>query len=310
MSQLKNKFQPKVSIVFVNWNGKKDTFELLDSLKKIAYKNYEIVVVDNGSSENIKKDFDKRYKKFATLIISHKNLGLAEGTNVGIREGLKRRSKYVLVMNNDMYVDKNFLNLLVEKMEKHSEAAVAGPKIYYTNPKNMIWSAGCDYHIWGFKSRFQNQMDKGQAEEEEYVDGIDCVLMMRSSVLKKIGLLDKDFFIMDEFTEWCLRATKNKFKCLFVPNSKVWHKVSSSLKKEGSGNRIGTYYWSRNWLLDIKKNKNFFYFLFVFFLHLTIFAIYRGFKYILQKRFFLIKDYYIGAWHMVANKTVSGLYSG
>ncbi len=293
---------PKVSIVFVNWNGKKYTFDLLDSLKKVNYPNYDVIVVDNGSSEDIEKDFNKKYKKFATLIKNDKNLGLAEGTNVGIREALKRNSKYVLTMNNDMYVDKKFLMILVDRMEKHPKVAVSGPKIYYANPDNLIWSAGCDYHIWGFKSRHQNEIDKGNVEKDEIVDGLDCVLMMRGDLLKKYGLLEKDFFIMDEFTELCLRVTRDGWKCLFVPGSKVWHKVSASMESN-TGNKMSVYYWSRNWLLDVKKNKGFPYFIMVLILQSTIFALYRWIKHLKHGKFFLMKFYFEGIFDAILNHT-------
>ncbi|PJE81436.1 hypothetical protein COU58_02455 [Candidatus Pacearchaeota archaeon CG10_big_fil_rev_8_21_14_0_10_32_42] len=304
MKKTKKEFksQPKVSIVFVNWDGKKDTFELLNSLKKISYPNYDVIIVDNGSSESIEEEFNTKYGRYATLILNKKNLGLAEGTNIGIREALKRKSKYILTMNNDMHVDKKFLTILVEKMEKNKEVAVAGPKIYYSNPSNMIWSAGCDYHLWGFKSRHQNEIDQRQADKKEFVDGIDCVLMMRSKILEKIGLLDKDFFIMDEFTEWCLRASKRGWKLLFVPDSKVWHKVSSNLGKSEIGSKISVYYWSRNWLLDIKKNKNFLYFFLILILHSTVFAIYRSLKYIKNQQPILIKYYYKGILDAIKGK--------
>jgi len=298
------KSQPKVSITFVNWNSKADTFNLIESLKKINYKNYEIIVVDNNSKEDIDKDFKKKYSKTATLIKNKKNLGLAEGTNIGIREGLKRDSKYILNMNNDMVVEKDFLNILVGAMEKHPEVAVATPLIYYMNPKNLIWCAGCKYTIRSFKPLNQKELDKGQLKEK-YVDGCDCVLMIRASILKTEGLFDKNFFLFHEFTEWCLRVTKKGYKCLFVPSSKMWHKVSVSVK---DGSEISIYYNVKNWLLTVKKNKSFFYFLLVLFLEATILAGIRFFKYIKNKQFKLIATYYTAIWHALINKTPLKLY--
>ncbi len=299
---------PKVSIVFVNFNGKKYTFGLLDSLKKINYKNYDIIVVDNGSKEKLDVEFKRKYKKVATLIENKKNLGLAEGTNVGIREALKRKSDYVLVMNNDMIVKSNFLNILVDSMERHPEVSAASPKIYYMKPKNMIWCAGCDYHISGFKPRNQKEIDKGQADEEKYVDGLDCVLLMRSSVLKRAGLLDSSLFLVHEFVEWCLKTKKIGYKCLYVPKSVIWHKVEATLKRNKEGKEISTYYNIRNWLLVIKKNNNFLYFLVVLFLQSTLFAGIRFLRYIKNKQPKLIKIYYIAIWHALINKTPMKLY--
>ncbi|MBI3623769.1 glycosyltransferase family 2 protein [Candidatus Pacearchaeota archaeon] len=296
--------QPKVSIVFVNWNGKKYTFDLAESLKKINYNNYDIIIVDNASTDGSQKEIKRKYGKNVTLIENKENTGLAEGTNIGLREGLKRGSKYILTMNNDMIVKPNFLDILVNSMEEHPEVAVSAPLIYYMYPKNLIWCAGCKYTIRGFKPLYQGKKDTGNLEEK-YVDGCDCVLMMRSKILEKDCLLDKDFFVIHEFTEWCLRITNKGYKCLFVPESKVWHKVEASLKGNNKESEISAYYNIRNWLLTVKKNKSFFYFVSVLMLESTILAFFRLIKWRQVK---LIKTYFTAVWHAIINKTPMKLY--
>src|SRR5689334_2050484 len=100
---------PKVTIVIVNWNGFKDTVECINSLMKIDYSNFDIIVVDNGSSDN---ESDKLKSKFSNIMIISlkRNLGFAIANNVGIRIALNRGSDYVLLLNNDTVVDKKFLN--------------------------------------------------------------------------------------------------------------------------------------------------------------------------------------------------------
>ena len=305
---MNKKHQPKVSLVFLTWNGKRYTFDLLESLKKINYKNYDIIVVDNGSNDGTQKEFKKKYLKSATLIENKENLGFVFAANIGIREGLKRGSKYILLMNNDMIVKPDFLNILVEAMERYTEVAVAGPKIYYMEPNNMIWSAGCDYHWAGYKSRNQNEIDKGQTEGEKYVDAIDCVLMIRSDVLNKHRLLDSKLFFIHELTEWCLRVQKFGHKCLYVPKSVVWHKVSAAFENNKKESETSTYYNIRNWLLVIKKNKNLLYFLWVLFLESIILVLVRSWRYIKNNQSNLIKTYFIAIWHALINKTPMKLY--
>src|SRR3989344_9563301 len=130
--------EPKVSIVFLNWNAKQHTFALIESLKKMNYKNFDVTVSDNVSTDGIEKEFPKKAGEIATLIENKRNLGEDEGLNVGIREALRRGSDYVLIMDNDMYVDKKFLSILVDEIEKYPEVAVVGPKIYYADPDNII----------------------------------------------------------------------------------------------------------------------------------------------------------------------------
>jgi hypothetical protein len=235
-------------------------------------------------------------------------VGLAEGTNVGIREALRINSDYILIMNNDMYVDEEFLKKLVEIMNEYPESAVAGPKIYYANPKNMIWSAGCDYKIRGFRSRHQKEIDSGQSEKEEFVDALDCVLIIRSNALNKIGLLDSSLFIMHEFTGWCLRARKEGYKILYVPQSKAWHKVSATLNKNKKNEEITLYYDVRNWLIINKKNTSKLNFLFILFYESTALFFVRFLKYIKKGRTSLVKTYFIAVWHALINKTPLEMY--
>ena len=308
MNQLIKNKEPIVSIVFLNWNGKKETFGLLESLKKIKYKNYDIIVVDNGSSDGTQKEFKKKYGKIATLIENKKNLGEAEGLNVGIREALRRKSDYVLTMDNDTYVDKEFLNFLVDSMEKHPEVAVAGPKIYYSDPDNIIWSAGCDYHFRGFRSRYQKQKDIGQANRQEYVDAVDCVLLMRAEVLHKVGILNGEFFTMHETSGWCLRVSKKRYKVLYVPKSKIWHKVSATWNKFERGKEMSIYYDTRNWLLCTKQNENTLYFTWILFLELTALFFIRSLRWIRRGQIKFIKTYFTAIWHALINKTPMRLY--
>lgn len=300
--------EPLVSIVFLNWNGKNETFELIDSLKKINYSNYRIIIVDNGSTDGSIGEFDKKYKNFATIIKNKKNFGEAEGLNVGIRMALEKESDYILIMDNDMEVDKNFLKKLVGVMETYSNAGVAGPKIYYSNPRDVIWSAGCDYHFRGFRSRYQNEKDVGQAEKKEKVAAVDCVMLMRSDVLKKCGLLNSEFFTMHEMTGWCLKISKEGWESIYVPESKVWHKVSTFWNKDKKKMERTTYYDIRNWLLLNKEHESRLYFLWILFLESTIFFIIRLQRYVLEGNFEIIKTYFIAIWHALTNKTPMKLY--
>ncbi|HTZ42007.1 MAG TPA: glycosyltransferase family 2 protein [Candidatus Omnitrophota bacterium] len=305
-SKLEEKYsrkEPKVSIVFLNWNGKKNSLELLNSFKKISYRNYEIIIVDNGSKDGSQKELREKADKNVTIIENKRNLGEAEGLNVGIRKALSMGSAYVLIMDNDMYVDKNFLKIMIESMERHPEVAVAGPKIYYSNPDDVIWSAGCDYHLRGFRSRYQKQKDTGQAEKQEYVDAADCVLLMRGEILRELGVLRGEFFTMHEMTEWCLRASVNGYKILYIPKAKIWHKVSATWDKIDKMGKMSLYYDTRNWLFCIRLDKNPFYFIAVLFSELTGLFIARSIRWIKTKQLGLVGTYLLSIWHGLTGQT-------
>ena len=103
--------EPKVAIVVLNWNGKRDTVECLASLNEIDYSNYEILLVDNGSTDGSQKYFRAQYPEIE-LIENEMNLGFAEGNNVGIRHAMNGRADYVLLLNNDTFVHPKFLSEL------------------------------------------------------------------------------------------------------------------------------------------------------------------------------------------------------
>src|SRR3989339_346256 len=121
--------KPLVYILILNWNGKEDTLECLSSLKKIDYPNYKTIVIDNGSTDDSVKIINKKYPKIK-IIENKKNLGYAEGNNVGIRYALKNKADYVLILNNDTIVDKKFLTELVKVGESNEKVGIVGPNVY------------------------------------------------------------------------------------------------------------------------------------------------------------------------------------
>ncbi|MBI1863902.1 glycosyltransferase family 2 protein, partial [Candidatus Woesebacteria bacterium] len=146
----------KIFIIILNWNRYQDTHDCLKSLEKINKKNLDlnILVVDNGSKvEEIEKL--KKIVPANSLILNNKNLGFAQGNNVGIRQALKNNADYVLVLNNDTFLDKNFLTELVSTAQKDKKIGALTSKIYFakgyefhkdrykkSQTGKVIWSAG------------------------------------------------------------------------------------------------------------------------------------------------------------------------
>jgi GT2 family glycosyltransferase len=259
-----------VGIVIVNWNGKRDTFELIDSIKKINYNNYKIYLVDNNSSDDSQKEFIKKYKKNTDikLILNTKNEGLAGGYNSGIRKVLADKLDYSFIMNNDMTVERNFLSILVNEAEKDEKIAAVGPRIYYYDDKDMVWSTGIKFRLMGFKNSDQNKLDSEIQPKNKIVDALDGAYLIKNSVIKKIGLLEEDFFIMQEMTGWCIKAKKHGYFSMIVPKSKIWHKISRSVQNES---KLCTYYGERNWLLLLKRTQSKFRYIIALLMHLALF---------------------------------------
>ena len=190
--------KPLVSIIILNWNGLTDTIKCLDSVKKITYVNYKIIIVDNGSRNNDCQKIKEKYGDTIKLMCNEKNLGFTGGNNVALKQIIKEnKSKYILLLNNDTEVKKNFLNILVEYSENNKQAGIIGPKIYYWQKNNIIQSVGgkISWYTGKVKNIGHLQKDNGQydnIQEVDYVPG--CALLIKAELINKIGLLDEKFF--------------------------------------------------------------------------------------------------------------------
>jgi len=231
--------QPKVSVIVLNWNGAEDTAECLESLRKTTCPHPEVVVVDNASDGDDVRALKERFGDFMQVIENERNRGVSEGFNAGIRHVLKTSSpEYVVMMNNDLVLDPECLSELVRAAETDERIGIVGPKIYFSDHhgrKDVIWSAGGRVRWWGIK--VHSQMGEGEDDSPEYqrerdVDWISgCVLMFRSSLAERIGLLNPWYFIGYEDIEYCLKARHHGFRVVYVPSAVAWHRVGASRRK-------------------------------------------------------------------------------
>ncbi|MGK7881879.1 MAG: glycosyltransferase family 2 protein [Crocosphaera sp.] len=247
---------PKITIVILNWNGKQDTLDCLESVLTIDYDNYQIVVVDNGSKDDSVIKIKEQYPE-VMLIENNANLGYAEGNNVGIRYAVSAQSDYVLLLNNDTIVDRNLLKNFLEASQVHPKAAIFGAKIYYLDTPNKIWFAGGTWDSEKAESEHigLNQIEDNrtwnQIKEVDYACG--CALLVKAEVVQKIGLLEPRFFLTWEELDLCYSAKKLGYQCLFVPDALVWHKVSASFVG-GAYSFHQQYFMERNRLLWVEKH--------------------------------------------------------
>ncbi len=241
---------PKVFIIILNWKNWPDLKECLESVKNNDYPNYRVIIVDNDSKEkpNIS---DPEIK----IIYNKENLGFSGGNNVGIKYALENNADYVLLLNDDTVVEQDFLTELIKATESAPEIGLAGSKIYYHEDRNKIWSAGGKINwfynkgtLRGWGKNDQGQYDNPAIQETPHLTG--CCLLVKRETIKKIGLLSEDYFLYYEDTDWCFRARKAGYKCIFVPKSKIWHKISRSAVAESS---TYIYYHVRNGLIFSSK---------------------------------------------------------
>lgn len=253
ISPVKCKQLPKIAIVILNWNGKKDTIECLNSLKKITYSNYEIILVDNGSADGSVEMLEKEYPEI-NLIKNKENLGFTGGNNVGIKKALEHNADYVLLLNNDTIVEQDFLEKMVDVAEQDASIGIIGPKIYYYSLPYILWSAGGRYISFLGKARTYgiNKIDRPEYNVQRKVSWVTgCAMMVKKEVFGKIGFLEEQYFSNYEDLDFCISAERMGYKIYYVPEAVIYHKVARDWG--GLDNPLYIYYQIRNNLLFIKR---------------------------------------------------------
>jgi len=221
----------KVVAVVLNFNGEEFLPDCLDSLGRQTYQNLEVIVVDNASTDGslalLKTDY-----RWTTLIENESNLMFAGGNNRGIRHAMNiLGADYVLLVNNDIRCDSRMVEQLAGDLEDDPLAGMAGPKIYYWDEPDVIWSAGGTMNPWTGNTAHigLRQTDNGQYDTRSYVDYLTaCAIMVKRRVIEEIGVLDEDFPMYSEDADWCRRAVEHGYRCLYVPDARLWHRISAS----------------------------------------------------------------------------------
>jgi len=248
---------PRISIVILNWNGWKFTVKCIHSLRKIDYPVYDIIIVDNASNdESILKiieycskeqieveiyDADekgvrvnkfnipiKKNKRFI-IIKNDRNYGFSGGNNIGINFAIRfLKPKYILLLNNDTTVDKNFLGELVKVAESDDKIGSVQPKIIWALNKKLLDSAGLEYSRNGFA------FDIGKYEPEYLYNKLEEVFgscgasaMYRCEALVDVAVegeyFDKSFFAYYEDVDLAFRLRWAGWKVVYVPSAIVYH---------------------------------------------------------------------------------------
>jgi GT2 family glycosyltransferase len=254
----------KVSIIILTTNALAMTKEqLLDVAKLDTGKlDVECLVVDNGSKDGTEeaiKNYELPNMKYK-FIQSGANLGFAGGNNVGIKDVLKRKFDYIILMNNDLILQKDIVVKLVDFMDKNTDVGVASPKMYFakgyefhkdkykeSEKGKVLWYAGgiIDKQNVYTSHRGVDEVDHGQYDKIEETDVANgaCVII-RQEVFKKIGLPDDSFFLYWEDADFSEKAKRAGFKVIYYPANWMWHKVSASTG--GSGSPTNDYFLIRN----------------------------------------------------------------
>jgi len=231
---------PTVYAVILNYRRKDDTLECVESVLASDYPALRVLVVDNASGDGTPDAVRESFPD-AEVLVNETNLMYAGGNNAGIRYALDRGAEYVLLLNNDTVIEPSMISRLIGAMDANPEAGLACPLIYYFGQRSergeRIWYAGGTVDLWRGVSEHRGirGYDDGgytQIEDTGYVTG--CAMMASRECIERVGLLDESFGMYSEDLDYSLRAKAAGFRLLFVPQARMWHKVSVSIGGEFS----------------------------------------------------------------------------
>ena len=239
------KKNPVVSVIILNWNGIHYTIPCLKSLKKQSYKNFEIIVVDNGSTQDNSVEILKKTKGIK-LVLNSKNLGFASGNNVGVKASSS--TKYVAFLNNDTTVSPDWLKELVAVMDNNPELGEAESKIY-----NKYYDKKYEFDYYGTPTLlfFVSEYDF-KVSEKKYVPMFStsgAAMIYRKNLVELP--FDDDYFMYheDSYLGWLLRL--KGYKVGVVPKAKVYHEGEATIKSVKGMSNFFTYLGERNRLMNL-----------------------------------------------------------
>lgn len=221
---------PLVYCAVLNYNGRDLLLETLESLTKMTYSNYKIVVIDNGSTDGSQEAVRIRYPTIE-LVENNENLGVMAGYNKGLEYGLEKKADWIFLLNNDIVIDPELLTELVKVATTDDKIGLLGPKIYFQSEPNKFWYAGGKINFFTgiISHRGIRELDGGQydrVEDTDYITG--CAMLIKREVIEKVGMLDLIFSPMySEDADYSIRVKRNGYRLMYVPTAKLWHKVSA-----------------------------------------------------------------------------------
>lgn len=249
----------KIAIILLNYNNHNDTLECIDSIKKNCSLDYELIVVDNDSSEESKKILVENKDQY-TLILNPHNNGFAAGNNVGIKYAIEKNYKYILLLNNDTLISKNSIEIMLNSLKNDKQVGAVSCRILYYPEKSKIWYDGGQInwdkylpkHI-NMGKKVQDCKDTNFEVNTEFISG--CCMFVKSEVFKNVGYLPEEYFMYFEDMDFCIQIIEKNYKLKVCKNSIIYHKVSSSSGGEDSPFSIK--WGNRNRLILMTKYKNY-----------------------------------------------------
>lgn len=220
------------AIIILNWNGWEYTRACLQSLQEAGFPMEDVILVDNGSEDGSPKLISK-YFSTVQLVQNQRNQGFTGGNNVGMRLAIGLGYRYIMLLNNDTEIKSGFWNPLLQEMEASSQTAAIQPLIYFLNDKNVVWNAGGRYQSWIGFAQTKLKPKSNAPYPTDWITG--CAILVRSSVMNEVGLLDERYFAYFEDVDWSLRMRQAGYLLKVHPGSVIYHEAGAASKSKNKG---------------------------------------------------------------------------
>jgi len=228
MSKKEERFMAKVYIIILNWNGLKDTIECLDSVYKLHYPDFHVIVVDNGSSDCSVETISREFPQII-LIENNKNLGFTGGNNVGMHRAMQLGADYVWLLNNDTVVDPDSLARLIDEAEMSPQTGLVSPVVHYYDTPEKIQFMGAYADFEHFTNT--NVVDAKELEDPSVQRNLvlwGTALLIKREVIEAIGYLAEKYFAYVEDCDYSYRALSANFLAKVRLDAQIFHKGSKS----------------------------------------------------------------------------------
>lgn len=229
-----------VSVIIVNFNGKRFLGPCLDSLEAQTYRDFEVLLVDNASSDGSVAYVEERYPK-VRVFPQRSNTGFSAGNNIGIEHS---RGDLTALLNNDTEVDPNWLAELVSAIGQDERIGSCASRILLYDDHTLADACGDYYTAEGAADKIGHLQPADEYEQpREVFAACAGAAIYRSSMLKELGGFDEDFFIVHEDSDLSFRAQLMGYRCVYVPTAVVYHHLSATL---GRSSDFSAFHGQRN----------------------------------------------------------------
>ena len=241
--------QPAVSVIIISWNNATHLLRCLGALKNETYKNFEVIIVDNGSNNNPMNNIQQGGLNMRMERLQE-NMGFTIANNLGVHLA---QGRWLALLNADAYPEPDWLERLVQATEENPEFSFFSSRQIQANDRHLLDGAGDVYHVSGiaWRRHYNRPAEHLALQPEEVFSACGAAALYLREDFLQVGGFDEDYFSYFEDVDLGFRLRLLGKKCLYVPQAVVYHIGSASTGKRGD---FSVYYGYRNLIWTFVKN--------------------------------------------------------